>query len=545
MAALARDKELGRVVGLRTLRLGWGNPHDVDAAWIFLPHELAIGLEILGELPTSTSAVADVVDGNVVGILGLMGDDPWHALEVSTRSAERRREVRLLCEEGVAVLPDPYSDHIEIFRRTELAEQAAPEPELRPTSTELPLLRELPRLYRAPRRWPTASQQRSGRSGGRTGDHRAAFPDGRARVMLAATVLVPTHDHGPTLRRSIATALAQTVSDLEVLVVGDGVPDVTRELMAELTSADQRVRFFDNPKGARHGEEHRHAALSEARGEIVCYLSDDDLWLPEHVETLQALLAESDFAHTLPLWIDPDGSIHHWRVDLELPFYRELLLGGENRVPHCCVGHTLELYQRLPAGWRAGPEEIPSDLHMWQQILSVPGCRAASGTRATALHFPSRQRSGWSSTERLDELDAWTARVRDRAWRDGFPQQVLDAVAVEDARLDDELAAREERLQEQVARLAELHEQVLAQQEELLTLQEEQARLVASLLERERDLALLSSSVTWRLRERVVRLGALSAPIRWAARALARPAARGETGSTHPGPKPEETGPAS
>ena len=143
LAALARDNELGRVVGLRTLRLGWGNPHDVDTAWIFLPHELSIGLEILGDPPAPNSAVADVVDGSVVGILGLMGDDPWHALEVSTRSAERRREVRLLCEEGVAVLPDPYSDQVQIFRRTELAEQTAPEPELRPISTELPLLREL------------------------------------------------------------------------------------------------------------------------------------------------------------------------------------------------------------------------------------------------------------------------------------------------------------------------------------------------------------------------------------------------------------------
>ena len=62
--------------------------------------------------------------------------------------------------------------------------------------------------------------------------------------MLAATVLVPTHDHGPTLRRSIATTLAQTVSDLEVLVVGDGAPDITRELMAELTSSDHVVMFF-------------------------------------------------------------------------------------------------------------------------------------------------------------------------------------------------------------------------------------------------------------------------------------------------------------
>jgi glycosyltransferase involved in cell wall biosynthesis len=102
--------------------------------------------------------------------------------------------------------------------------------------------------------------------------------------MAAATVLIPTHDHGPTLRYAVQSALAQTVADLEVLVLGDGAPDVTRELMDELTRADPRVRWLDNPKGPRNGELHRHAALQEAQGEIVCYLSDDDLWLPGHVE---------------------------------------------------------------------------------------------------------------------------------------------------------------------------------------------------------------------------------------------------------------------
>ena len=143
LAALARDRELGRVIGLRTSRLGWGNPHDVDASWILVPHELSIGLEILAQPPSARSAVADAVDGYVVGLLGLIGDDPWHALEVSTRSAERRREVRLVCEEGVAVLPYAHSDHVRIFRPDDLAETTVPEPELRPISTELPLLREL------------------------------------------------------------------------------------------------------------------------------------------------------------------------------------------------------------------------------------------------------------------------------------------------------------------------------------------------------------------------------------------------------------------
>jgi glycosyltransferase involved in cell wall biosynthesis len=104
-------------------------------------------------------------------------------------------------------------------------------------------------------------------------------------MSVAATVIVPTHDHGPTLRLSVGSALAQTIEDIEVLVIGDGVPDVTREIVGELSRNDERLRFFDHPKGLRHGELYRHEALAQARGEIVCYLSDDDLWFPEHVAT--------------------------------------------------------------------------------------------------------------------------------------------------------------------------------------------------------------------------------------------------------------------
>ena len=68
-------------------------------------------------------------------------------------------------------------------------------------------------------------------------------------MSIAATVLIPTHDHGRTLLRSVPSALAQTVSELEVFVVGDGVPDETRELMAELAAGRRARPLLRQPEG--------------------------------------------------------------------------------------------------------------------------------------------------------------------------------------------------------------------------------------------------------------------------------------------------------
>jgi len=135
---LARDGSLGAVRGLLTTRIGWGNPHDdVDAAWVLAPHDLSIALEILGELPGARAAVADLSGDDVHGLVGLLGERPWHRLEISVRSPERRREVQLVCEEGVALLADGYSEHVLVHR------DGADEPERREIAAELPLLREL------------------------------------------------------------------------------------------------------------------------------------------------------------------------------------------------------------------------------------------------------------------------------------------------------------------------------------------------------------------------------------------------------------------
>jgi glycosyltransferase involved in cell wall biosynthesis len=247
--------------------------------------------------------------------------------------------------------------------------------------------------------------------------------------MMAATVLIPTHDHGPTLVRALASALEQSVRDIEIFVVGDGVPDVTRTIMAEAVARDARVRFFDNPKGPRHGEAHRHSALAEARGVIVCYLSDDDLWFPEHVETMLRVLERADFAGALPVRVDPDGRLGGPAQDLSLPETKALMLAGHNRVPLSCGAHTLAMYRRLPHGWRPAPDGAHSDLHMWQQFLADPDCLAVSSTRPTVIHLPTLYYQHWRTPEALAVLDRWLARIRDEAWRRDFVYDVLDFTA--------------------------------------------------------------------------------------------------------------------
>jgi hypothetical protein len=329
--------------------------------------------------------------------------------------------------------------------------------------------------------------------------------------------VIPTFDHGPTLERAVPSALNQTVEAVEVFVVGDGVPDATRTIMARLTAADPRVRFFDNPKGPGNGEIHRAAALQEATGEIVAYLADDDLWMPEHLEFLGALLEDADFAHTYPIRIEPDGSIGDWTVDLSRRWYIQAMLGGTNFVPLACGGHTLQLYRRLPHGWRTRPRGTPSDLYMWQQILAVPGVRVASGARPTVLHFPSSLRRNWPMRRRLEELDDWTARMDHPGWREDVLAGALarswqTATSAWEGIQDHRRAL--EGFEEAAAALRGQQRDLLDQidrlrgdrDEERRSLEDQLSALRDQFQARERELAAITSTRTWRWRNRLLRV---------------------------------------
>ena len=252
-----------------------------------------------------------------------------------------------------------------------------------------------------------------------------------------ATIVVPTHDHGGTIRHALASALRQTVQQIEVIIIGDGVAEVDKPLLLELASSDSRVRFIDHPKHESRGEPYRHAALQEAMGQIVCYLCDRDLWLPCHVEHMLKQLEHADFTHSLSMHVLPDGIYRFYPTDLALPGPRRRMRDVENRVALSCAAHTMEAYRRLPFGWRTTPKGIPTDWHMFRQFLQMDDCRASSGTFPSAITFPSPPRYGWPRERRIFELDSWAEKLAHEAKRDETVLEILqNAVRARDACLD-------------------------------------------------------------------------------------------------------------
>ena len=76
---------------------------------------------------------------------------------------------------------------------------------------------------------------------------------------LEATVLIPTHDHGPLVRFPIESALAQTVQQLEVFVVGDGAPELHSS-----SRGDASAVCVDCAEAGEERVAHRHVARSVA-----------------------------------------------------------------------------------------------------------------------------------------------------------------------------------------------------------------------------------------------------------------------------------------
>lgn len=102
------------------------------------------------------------------------------------------------------------------------------------------------------------------------------------------SVIVPAYNAAAYVGEALASAQAQTLADIEILVCDDASTDATGEVVAAVARADPRVRYLrlevnGGPSAARN------RGFDEARGRWLALLDADDVFVPERLERMLAL----------------------------------------------------------------------------------------------------------------------------------------------------------------------------------------------------------------------------------------------------------------
>jgi glycosyltransferase involved in cell wall biosynthesis len=110
-------------------------------------------------------------------------------------------------------------------------------------------------------------------------------------AMPAVSVIIPTYSHRDYVLETLDSVFAQTFTDCEVIVVNDGSPDDTAEVLRPLVEAG-RIKYIDQPNAGQAAA--RNRGLAEARGEFIAFLDDDDIWPPDKLEWQVRVMRDSD-----------------------------------------------------------------------------------------------------------------------------------------------------------------------------------------------------------------------------------------------------------
>lgn len=247
--------------------------------------------------------------------------------------------------------------------------------------------------------------------------------------MPRVSILLPTHNRSELLRLSVASVLAQSVTDFEILVVGDGCTDDTGEMLERF--ADERIRFFDLPKGPGFGYANRNIALRQASGELIAFASDDDLMFPDHLALLVHHFDQDQvmWAYSRPLFIRTDGVVLPTFANLKQPMARTTFMTQMNMIAAGCVMHRRRCFEEN--GYWPEDMEAGGDWDLWRRILRDRSHRAISfERRPTQLHF----KAGWRQDDLLwPRFLAYLSAMADStaAWHRGLQLPQVDGESLQ------------------------------------------------------------------------------------------------------------------
>ena len=110
--------------------------------------------------------------------------------------------------------------------------------------------------------------------------------------MSKVSIIVPVHNTEKYLEMAVASLVAQTLKDIEIILVENGSTDSSLVLCHKLAETDERIKVLHLDKGDTSTA--RNLGLSVAMSEYVAFVDSDDTVLPDMYETLYSHATGND-----------------------------------------------------------------------------------------------------------------------------------------------------------------------------------------------------------------------------------------------------------
>lgn len=154
------------------------------------------------------------------------------------------------------------------------------------------------------------------------------------------SIAMATYNGKTFIREQLDSILAQTEQDFEIVICDDASTDSTPQILDEYARKDSRIHVYRNEKNLGY-RENFNKAVSLCKGDFVAFSDQDDLWLPNHLETLHKAIGDHLVCGGRTVRCREDGST--LKEFSPTPYQSNCLTSQKDRFIYQC--YAFNLYQ--------------------------------------------------------------------------------------------------------------------------------------------------------------------------------------------------------
>jgi O-antigen biosynthesis protein len=157
------------------------------------------------------------------------------------------------------------------------------------------------------------------------------------------SIIMPAYNREDTIQAAIASVLAQTYQNFELIIIDDGSSDGTANVVKSFK--DERVQLIKGP-GRSGVSEARNIGLRVAKGELVAYLDSDNTWRPEYLTAMVAALHKSPHAQAAYSGQYLYRGTHPEPFAIRFASFNKGLLENRNYIDLNCFMHSKQVFKK-------------------------------------------------------------------------------------------------------------------------------------------------------------------------------------------------------